>query len=182
MGRQIHILEVNTGSELEAAFETLSGLRAGGLVVAEAFFSSRSEQLAALTTRYALPEVYQFRDFATAGGLSYGANNLDAWRLAGITTAGFSRASMPAICRSSNRTRSNWLSISRPPRPSGSRCLFRCLDAPTRSSNNEPFAAARALSAQGGTLGRDVQGAHRLPFLARRRYNVSGGVFFEEDR
>lgn len=87
LGRQIHVLEVNTEPELEAAFETLSGLRAGGVVVgAEAFFSSRSEKLAALTAHYALPAIYQFRDFAAAGGLmSYGSNNLDAWRHAGVT-------------------------------------------------------------------------------------------------
>jgi hypothetical protein len=42
-------------------------LRAGALVIApEAVFTSRSEQLAALTVRHAVPAIYTYREFAAA--------------------------------------------------------------------------------------------------------------------
>ena len=42
------------------------------------------EQLAALTVRYAVPAIYQQREFAAAGGLiSYGIDLADAYRLVG---------------------------------------------------------------------------------------------------
>jgi ABC transporter substrate binding protein len=47
-------------------------------------FTDRSSQLAALTTRQALPAIYHDRNFAAAGGLmSYGTNLADAFRLQG---------------------------------------------------------------------------------------------------
>ena len=51
------------------------------------FFTSRTEQLAALTVRHAVPAIFQDRGFAVAGGLaSYGAAVTDAYRLAGFRT------------------------------------------------------------------------------------------------
>jgi len=45
--------------------------------------TSRSEQLAALTLRHAVPTIYQYREFAVAGGLqSYGADVADTYRVA----------------------------------------------------------------------------------------------------
>jgi putative tryptophan/tyrosine transport system substrate-binding protein len=69
-------------------FENLPQLRVGGLVIgSDVFFNSRSEQLAALTVRQAMPAVYQYRDFVAAGGLmSYGGSLEDSYRLAGTYT------------------------------------------------------------------------------------------------
>jgi putative ABC transport system substrate-binding protein len=69
--------------------QTLSKLRAGGLVInPDAFFSARSEQLAALALRNAVPAVYENREFVAAGGLAgYGASLSDAYRLAGVYAA-----------------------------------------------------------------------------------------------
>ena len=80
------------------SFAKLIQLRAGGLVIgADAFFSSRSEQLAALALRYAVPTIYQTREFAVAGGLlSYGADFTETYRLAGIYTGRILKGDKPA--------------------------------------------------------------------------------------
>ena len=52
---------------------------------ADPFLISRSEQLAELTVRHAVPAIFQFREFVAAGGLiSYGGSVTDAYRQAGI--------------------------------------------------------------------------------------------------
>jgi putative tryptophan/tyrosine transport system substrate-binding protein len=58
---------------------------AGGLVISNSpIFVSRTEQLGALTLRHAIPSIFQFREFAAAGGLmSYGPDAADSLRLAG---------------------------------------------------------------------------------------------------
>jgi putative ABC transport system substrate-binding protein len=76
----------------------LAERRVDGLVIgSDPFFSSRSERLASLALRYALPAVYQWREFAVAGGLmSYGADTSDAYRLAGIYTGRVLKGDKPA--------------------------------------------------------------------------------------
>ena len=65
LGPELHVLHASTESDIDAAFATLLQLRAGALVIApEAFFTSRSEQLAALTVRHAVPAIYTYREFA----------------------------------------------------------------------------------------------------------------------
>lgn len=73
---QLHILHASTDRELDEVFATLAQLRVGALVIApDAFFINRSEQLGALTARYGVPAITQFREFAAAGGLmSYGGS------------------------------------------------------------------------------------------------------------
>jgi putative tryptophan/tyrosine transport system substrate-binding protein len=86
IGRQLAILKVSTDSEFNSAFATLAELRAGGLVVAaDPFFNSRREQLVALAARDAVPAIYEWREFAQAGGLiSYGPNLSETWRQVGV--------------------------------------------------------------------------------------------------
>ena len=88
LGIELHVLNASTDSDLDAAFADLIQLRAGGLVIStDPFFTSRSEQLAAQATRYAIPTVYKGREFAAAGGLlSYGTDIADTFRLAGVYT------------------------------------------------------------------------------------------------
>jgi putative tryptophan/tyrosine transport system substrate-binding protein len=83
LGPRIHVLNASTERDLSSAFASLLQLRVGGLVIgADAFFSSQSEQLAALTIRHAMPAVYQYREFVAAGGLmSYGGSLEDSYRL-----------------------------------------------------------------------------------------------------
>jgi putative ABC transport system substrate-binding protein len=86
LGLQLHVLHASSEREIEAAFATLVQLRAGGLVIMpDQLFIARSEQLAALTVRHAVPSVHLFREFAAAGGLiSYGSDEGEYYRLVGI--------------------------------------------------------------------------------------------------
>jgi ABC-type uncharacterized transport system substrate-binding protein len=98
LGLQLHVLHARTDSDFETVFATLGQLRAGGLVIGgEALFTGGSEQLAGLALRHAVPAIYQFREFAVAGGLmSYGANLNDAHRLAGVYTGRILAGQRPA--------------------------------------------------------------------------------------
>jgi putative ABC transport system substrate-binding protein len=51
----------------------------------------------ALAARYAIPTIYQFREYAQAGGLiSYGIDNADAYRQTGVYTALVLKGAKPA--------------------------------------------------------------------------------------
>jgi putative tryptophan/tyrosine transport system substrate-binding protein len=82
---ELHIVQARNEREIDEAFATVAPLRAGALVIGtDAYFNSRSDQLGALTLRYAIPTIYQYREFAVAGGLvSYGGNITESYRLAG---------------------------------------------------------------------------------------------------
>src|SRR5260221_10228157 len=73
-------------------------MRAGGLSIGtDPLFTSRLEQLAALTVRHAVPTVYQFREFTAAGGLmSYGGSLTDTFRAAGVYTGRILKGDKPA--------------------------------------------------------------------------------------
>jgi putative tryptophan/tyrosine transport system substrate-binding protein len=58
LGLQLHVLQARTASDFDEVFATLHHLRAGGLVIGgEALFTGRSEQLAALALRHAMPAI-----------------------------------------------------------------------------------------------------------------------------
>ena len=84
-GMQLHVLHVSNEDELKRAFEDCTKLRIGALMIApNNFFTARSEQIAQLALRHALPAIYEFRRFAAAGGLmSYGASETEYYRLVG---------------------------------------------------------------------------------------------------
>jgi len=86
LGRELHVLKASADGEFDGIFAEMLRLRAGALMVgADAFFTSRQEQLAALAVRHAVPTIYENRAFAAAGGLaSYGGSITDAYRLTGV--------------------------------------------------------------------------------------------------
>jgi putative ABC transport system substrate-binding protein len=73
-------------------------VRAGALVIgADPFFFSRSEPLAALTVRHAVPAISLSREFAVAGGLmSYGGKATESYRQAGVYTGRILKGEKPA--------------------------------------------------------------------------------------
>jgi putative ABC transport system substrate-binding protein len=83
---QLVIVRANAESDFDAAFSTLVRQRAGGLLVCSSpFFNSRREQLVVLAARHAVRAIFEWRDFAVAGGLmSYGTSLADAFRQVGV--------------------------------------------------------------------------------------------------
>jgi putative ABC transport system substrate-binding protein len=98
LGLQLHVLHASAERDFDPVFATLTQLRAGALVIGpDPFFNSRSEQLAALTVRHAVPAIYQYREFAAAGGLmSYGGSFTDPARQVGVYTGRILKGDKPA--------------------------------------------------------------------------------------
>lgn len=86
LGLPIHLLHASTVPELEAAFATMGELHADALIIGtDTFYNSQSVRLAELALSYRLPAMYQYREFAAAGGLvSYSGSITDAYRVAGV--------------------------------------------------------------------------------------------------
>jgi len=98
LGLQMHILPASTASEIDTAFETLVELRAGAFIVStDPFFTNHRAQIVALAARRAVPAIYDYREYATAGGLmSYGPDLADSYRLAGTYTGKILKGAKPA--------------------------------------------------------------------------------------
>ncbi|MGB2593866.1 MAG: ABC transporter substrate-binding protein [Pseudolabrys sp.] len=87
-GLKLHVLHATTDRDFDAVFATVARLRAGALVIGgDPFFTSRSQQLGELTVTHKVPAIYEFREFAAAGGLiSYGTSLGDGYRQVGLYT------------------------------------------------------------------------------------------------
>ena len=98
LGLELHVLNVSTDHDLDAAFANLVQLRAGGVVISGGqFFNSRSKRLASVALQHAVPTISPYVDLAGAGGLmSYGTSITDAYRLAGIYTGRVLKGEKPA--------------------------------------------------------------------------------------
>jgi len=95
-GVQIAVLRASTESEIDAAFASLVELHVGALIVAGNFVSQR-EQFVALASHHSVPAIYIYRDYPPAGGLiSYGINNLAAFRDAGMYAGKILKGEKPA--------------------------------------------------------------------------------------
>jgi len=98
LGVQLVIVRANVESDFDAAFSTLVQQRATALLVcASPFFNIRRQQLVVLAARHTLPAIYEWREFAAAGGLmSYGTSLADAYRQAGVYTGRILKGAKPA--------------------------------------------------------------------------------------
>ena len=88
VGVQIQPFRASSDDEIDAAFEAIARARLAALAItADPFFDTRRQKLVALAATYAIPTIYQFREYAEAGGLiSYGIDNADAYRQTGVYT------------------------------------------------------------------------------------------------
>jgi putative tryptophan/tyrosine transport system substrate-binding protein len=98
VGQQIYALNGGSEREFDTAFASPVLQQAGALlVVGSPFFTSRRDQLVALAARYAVPAIYEWREFATAGGLmSYGTSLPDAYRQVGVYAGRILKGEKPA--------------------------------------------------------------------------------------
>jgi putative ABC transport system substrate-binding protein len=96
--RQLKILNASTEAEINASFPAVVEQGGGALIItADTLFNNQRDQLAALATRYLLPTVSQFREFAAAGGLmSYGTNVADVYHQVGVYTGRILNGDRPA--------------------------------------------------------------------------------------
>jgi putative ABC transport system substrate-binding protein len=85
LGLKLYIVHASNDRDFDPVFERLIQLRVGALVISpDSLFTAHSEQLAKLTVRHAIPAIYEFREFAAAGGLvSYGSSEPEYYRLVG---------------------------------------------------------------------------------------------------
>ena len=98
VGLQLEIMRASTDQEIDAAFEIVTQKRIAALAVgADAFFDTRRAKLIALAAQKAVPTIFQFREYAAAGGLmSYGIDLPDVYRHVGDYAARILKGAKPA--------------------------------------------------------------------------------------
>ena len=98
LGQRLVVLNGGTDEEIDAAFASLAQNRVGALLVgADPLFDPRRDRLIALAARHAVPTIYQFRDYALAGGLmSYGASITDLYQQVGVYVGRVLKGDKPA--------------------------------------------------------------------------------------
>ena len=96
LGRELVL--ANTIQQIDTAFATFAGQSVAGLLVAaDPLFSSQRTQIIVLATRHGWPAIYQWREFAHAGGLaSYGPNLFNSYRQAGLFAARILKGEKPS--------------------------------------------------------------------------------------
>ena len=98
VGQRIVIAMAGTDEELDAAFGQFVNANVGALLVAGSpFFDTRRNQIIALAMLRRLPAIYQFREYALAGGLlSYGVDLAASYQQFGVYAANILKGANPA--------------------------------------------------------------------------------------
>jgi putative tryptophan/tyrosine transport system substrate-binding protein len=98
INQRIYVLKAGNDTELDTAFAALVQQKVGALLVAaDPYFDTRRDRFIAFAEKNRLPTMYQFRDYAVAGGLiSYGPNITDMYRQAGVYTGQILKGARPA--------------------------------------------------------------------------------------
>ncbi len=152
---RIHLLHASRAQELNQVFEQIRELQASGLVITvDAFLSSVSEQLAAMTLSQRVRAIHVVRQFAAAGGLmSYGGGLSEAYRQVGIYVARFLKGERPADLPVQQSTKVELIINVKTANALGIALPITLLGVPTRSSNKSRLLQRiRSLLAQSGGL------------------------------
>src|SRR6516164_7854515 len=96
IGEKIEIVHASSEEEVDAAFDTLRGMRVNALLVQpDAFLVNK--RIVVLAARDALPALYQTRELVAAGGLmSYGTSLADMYRQMGVYVGKVLKGANPA--------------------------------------------------------------------------------------
>jgi putative ABC transport system substrate-binding protein len=98
LGVQLYVLNATSESDFTKAFAALAESHSDALIVgSDPLFFSHRNQLVALAEQYKIPAIYDFREYATAGGLmSYAPSVIEVFRQAGAYTAKILAGAKPA--------------------------------------------------------------------------------------
>src|SRR5258708_36764152 len=98
VGLKAVVMEASSEGELDTHFAQFVEQRVDGFILGSAaFFNRYMDRLVGLAARHRLPAIFSGREFAAAGGLmSYGADNRDAYRQAGIYVGRILKGDKPA--------------------------------------------------------------------------------------
>jgi putative tryptophan/tyrosine transport system substrate-binding protein len=98
LGLALHILDASSERDFDAVFQAVVSQQDSALVVApDALFLDRRVQIADLAKRYAIPTMYELREFVEAGGLvSYGPSTLELYKQGGTLTGQILMGKKPA--------------------------------------------------------------------------------------
>jgi putative tryptophan/tyrosine transport system substrate-binding protein len=98
VGKNVVVAHVSDDAEMAEAFALLSRRNPGALLVAaDPYFDTRREVIIAFAAQHKLPTMYQFREYAAAGGLvSYGIKLTDGYRYFGLYASKILRGEKPA--------------------------------------------------------------------------------------
>jgi len=98
VGQRLFVAPANNDAELDAALTSLGQQRVAAILVTSApFFDTRLERIVSFAAQNRLPAIYQFREYAIAGGLiSYGPNIVESYRSAGVYAGRILKGEKPA--------------------------------------------------------------------------------------
>ena len=98
IGQRLFVASANNDAELDSALASLGQQRVGAfLVTAAPFFDTRLERIVGFAAHNRLPAIYQFREYAVAGGLiSYGPDVVESYRNAGLYVGRILKGEKPA--------------------------------------------------------------------------------------
>jgi putative tryptophan/tyrosine transport system substrate-binding protein len=98
LGLQLVVVNASIDRDLEPAFAAFLQQHVGAVLISDSnFYARRTEQLAALTARHALPAIFPYREYAPAGGLmSYGSSIGYAYHQAGNYAGRILKGEKPA--------------------------------------------------------------------------------------
>ena len=98
IGQQIRLLNAGSEEQFDEVFATIERERIGALLVQnDPLFTTGRERLVALAARYAVPSIYEFREFVQAGGLmSYGSSLSESYHQVGVYVGRILKGETPA--------------------------------------------------------------------------------------
>ena len=98
INQRLFVARASTDAELESGFSSLLQQQISALLVnPDPYFDTRRDRIIAFAAQHRIPAIYQFREYAAAGGLiSYGPSVTDSYRQAGVYVGRILKGAKPA--------------------------------------------------------------------------------------